>query len=291
MRRTPYIAIALLLTGCHGNPSGGSLATATGAMPAAYAPKDVVATVNGKPIPRSALSVPHQGGKVPEDKLIDDLIAREVVRQYAEEQKLAAADPAFAEKVDNFLRFSLSQAAAEDFVKKNPISDADVKKEYETKVASLGTTEYRARHILVDSEAAARDVIAKLDKGAKFEALARKLSKDPGSKEQGGELGWFAPQQLVPPFSAAVEKLKDGETTAAPVQTQFGWHVIQREESRAKQPPPFDQVKDQVRSAMQMQKFQERIEELKKSAKIERAAAKAVAPAAANPQAATPSQH
>lgn len=282
MRKPLCIAVALWLAGCHGNSTSGSLATAAGAMPPGFAPKDVVATVNGKPIPRSALAAAHPGGQVPEAQRIDDLIAREVVRQYAEQRNLAAA-PAFAEKVDNFLRFSLSQLAAEDFVKTNPISDADVKKAYEAKVATLGGTEYRARHILVDSEAAAKEAIARLNKGAKFDELARKLSKDPGSKEHGGELGWFSPRQLVAPFSAAVEGLKDGEITATPVQTQFGWHVIQREESRAQQPPPFDQVKDQVRTALQMEKFQERVEELKKTAKIERAATKAAQPAGAAP--------
>lgn len=275
MRKTPYIAFALLLAGCQGNTSTvGSLVTATGAMPAGYAPKEVVATVNGKPIPRSALAMPRQGGQVPEEKLVDDLIARELVRQHAEQDKLAA-DPAFAEKVDNFIRVSLSQLAAEDFVKKSPVSDADIKKEYDEKIAGMNGSEYRARHILVKTEAEAQSIIAKLGKGAKFEDLAKKLSIDPGSKGQGGELGWFAPKQLVPEFAAAVEALKDGQTTDKPVQSQFGWHVIQREEARRQQPPEFDQVKDQIRNMIQTRRFQQQIEEWKKTAAIERKAAPA----------------
>ncbi|MGZ8216602.1 peptidylprolyl isomerase [Methylomagnum sp.] len=275
MRKTPYIAIALLLAGCQGGSNVGSLVTATGAMPAGYAPKDVVATVNGKPIPRSALAMPRQGGaQIPEDKLIDDLIARELVRQHAEQQNLAA-DPAFVEKTDNYLRVALSQLAAEDFVKKAPITDAEVKKEYDEKVAAMSGTEYRARHILVASEAEAQSVIAKLGKGAKFEDLAKKLSIDTGSKPNGGELGWFSPQQLVPEFAAAVEGLKDGQITDKPVKSQFGWHVIQREEARRQQAPDFEQVKPQVRNMLQTQKFQQQIEEWKKTAKIERKAAPA----------------
>jgi peptidyl-prolyl cis-trans isomerase C len=275
MRKPPYIAFALLLAGCQGNTSTvGSLVTATGAMPAGYAPKEVVATVNGKPIPRSALAMPRQGGQVPEEKLVDDLIARELVRQHAEQDKLAT-DPAFVEKVDNFIRVSLSQLAAEDFVKKSPVSDADIKKEYDEKIADMNGSEYRARHILVKTEAEAQGIIAKLGKGAKFEDLAKKLSIDPGSKDHGGELGWFAPKQLVPEFGAAVEALKDGQTTDKPVQSQFGWHVIQREEARRQQPPEFDQVKDQVRNMIQTRRFQQQIEEWKKTAQIDRKAAPA----------------
>lgn len=287
MRKTPYLAFALLLAGCQGNSSVGSLVTATGAMPAGYAPKDVVATVNGRPIPRSALAMPRQGAQVPEEKLIDDLVTRELVRQHAEQDKLAA-DPAFAEKLDNYIRVSLSQQAAEDFVKKAPISDADLKKEYDSKIGGMNGSEYRARHILVASEAEALSIIAKLNKGAKFEDLAKKLSTDPGSKDHGGELGWFSPQQLVPEFSAAVEGLKDGQITDKPVKSKFGFHVIQREETRRQEPPAFDQVKEQVRSMLQTQKFHAQIEEWKKTAKIERKAAAAPAKPAHVEKAAEP---
>lgn len=285
MRKTPYLAIALVLAGCQSGHNAGTLVTATGAMPAGYAPKDIVATVNGKPIPRSALAMPHQGGgQIPEDKLVDDLINRELVRQQAEQQNLAA-DAAFVEKTDNYMRMALSQFAAEDFVKKIQISDEEVRKEYDQKVAALGGQEFRARHILVSSEKEAEAIIAKLNKGGKFEDLAKKLSSDPGSKEKGGELGWFSPQQLVPEFATAVEGLKDGQLTDKPVKTQFGWHVIQREETRKKQPPPFEDVKAQVKTAMQTQRFQQQIEEWKKAAKIERKAAPAKPATEAKPAA------
>jgi peptidyl-prolyl cis-trans isomerase C len=133
----------------------------------------------------------------------------------------------------------------------------------------MKASESKARHILVEDEKTALDVIKRLNKGEKFDALAKKLSKDPGSKGNGGDLGWFSPDQMVPPFATAVIALKNGETTKAPVKTDFGWHVIQRESAREQEAPSYESVKPQVQSFLQGDKLQKYLDEQKSKAKIE----------------------
>jgi len=147
------------------------------------------------------------------------------------------------------------------------VTDEAIKAEYEKMVSGPGGTEYKARHILVKTEGEAKTVIEKLKKGEKFEELAKTYSTGP-SKTKGGDLGWFSPNQMVPPFSAAVVALKKGEYTTTPVKTQFGWHVILLEDSRKKTPPAFESVKARIRSSLQMQEIQKHIEELRKNATI-----------------------
>nr|WP_232470208.1 peptidylprolyl isomerase [Methylococcus sp. BF19-07] len=197
------------------------------------------------------------------------MVKRELLRQDAVARQLTK-NPEYQARVNNAERVILSQIAAEEFMKNLTISDEELKKEYDSRIGAMQRAEYRARHILVDKEEVAKDIIAKLRKGAKFEDLAKKFSKDPGSKNEGGELGWFSPQQMVEPFSAAVEKLKNGEITQTPVQTQFGWHVIQREDSREAAPPAFDAVKEQLKSMLQTQKLHQYIDDLTAKAKVER---------------------
>lgn len=238
----------------------------------------VVATVNGKTITQGTVDSMSQeisqrrgagGGAIPQDKIVEDLIKRELLRQEAESQNLAK-DPKYAARLENAERMALSQAAAEDFMAKTNISDDAVKQEYDKRIASMSSTEYKARHILVEKEQEAKDIIKKLEKKEKFADLAKKLTKDPSGKGNGGDLGWFNPQQMVPPFSEAVKNLKNGEYSKTPVQTQFGWHVILREESREQAPPPLDQVKDQLKQMLQAQKLQDHIAELTSKAKIEK---------------------
>jgi peptidyl-prolyl cis-trans isomerase C len=257
--------------------------------------------VNGKPISKAAFEIlsdevnERRGeNKVPDDKIIEELIKRELLSQ-----EIAASgalkDPKFAAKIENAQRMMLSQAAAEQFIETVQVTDEDLKKEYDERVGPMKTAEYKAKHILVETEQAAKDIIAKLAKGEKFDALAKKLSKDPGSKDKGGDLGWFSPQQMVAPFSEAVIALKNGETTQTPVQSQFGWHVIQREESREQAPPPFDAVKDQLKNMVQTKKLQEHITALQTKAKVENKlpakpaeAPKPAAPAGAKPAPSAP---
>lgn len=294
------ITVALLATGCD---KASDKAAPGAAAPAVVAVGEVVATVNGKPISKAAFEIlsdevnERRGeNKVPEDKIIEELIKRELLSQEIGASG-ALKDPKFAAKIENAQRMMMSQAAAEQFIETVQVTDEDLKKEYDDRVGPMKTAEYKAKHILVETEAAAKDIIAKLAKGEKFDALAKKFSKDPGSKDKGGDLGWFSPQQMVAPFSEAVIAMKNGEITQTPVQSQFGWHVIQREESREQAPPPFDAVKDQLKNMVQTKKLQEHITELQTKAKVENKlpakpaeAAKPAtpAPAGAKPAAAAP---
>ena len=294
------ITLALLAAGC--DKGSNTAQTVPGAsVPEVVTVGDIVATVNGKPISKAAFEIlsdevnERRGeNKVPDDKIIEELIKRELLSQ-----EIAASgalkDPKFAAKIENAQRMMLSQAAAEQFIETVQVTDEDLKKEYDERVGPMKTAEYKAKHILVETEQAAKDIIAKLAKGEKFDALAKKLSKDPGSKDKGGDLGWFSPQQMVAPFSEAVIALKNGETTQTPVQSQFGWHVIQREESREQAPPPFDAVKDQLKNMVQTKKLQEHITALQTKAKVENKlpakpaeAPKPAAPAAPAPAGAKP---
>lgn len=255
-----------LLSACN---QGGSQSAAE-----VVAPGEAVATVNGRDISRASMNmlveeVGQEGQqKIPEDKIVDELIKRELLRQ-----ELVASDmlkdPQLAAKIENAQRMLLGQAAAEQYMRTLQFTDDELKKEYDEEVQGGGNAEFRARHILVETEDQAKDVIARLGKGEKFEALAKKLSKDPGSKDKGGELGWFSPQQMVQPFAQAVIALKDGDLTPAPVQTQFGWHVIQREESRQKTAPGFEVVKEQIDIALRRKKLSQHINDLKAKAKVE----------------------
>jgi len=287
------VASVLWFGGCDNPP--GKAEKIAGATPSSSlvetkpTPENTVAIVNGKPISKALFQAilaevaQRSGGQaVPEDKVFEGLVARELLNQEAEKQNLAN-DPQVAAKLENARRDVMVQAEVERFRKTATVTEEEIKKEYDTRVAAMKATEYKARHILVDSEQAAKDALAKLQKGAKFDELAKKLSKDPGTKDKGGDLGWFNPQQMVPEFSSAVAALKNGETAAAPVKSQFGWHVIQREDSREQTPPPYDAVKEQFRSMMLGQKLQKHVEELKAAAKIERLAPPATPAKAAEP--------
>ena len=277
---------ALMLAGCD-KPADQAQVVATG---------EVVAIVNGKPISKTAFEILAKevnerrgANKVPDEKILEELIKRELLSQELMTTD-AMKDPQLAGKIENAQRMMLSQAGAEEFIEDVKVTDEDLKKEYDDRVGPMKNAEYRAKHILVEGEQEAKDIIAKLAKGEKFDALAKKFSKDPGSKDKGGELGWFSSQQMVQPFSEAVMALKNGETTQTPVKSQFGWHVIQREESREQAPPPFDAVKDQLRNMVQTKKLQDHIAELQAKAKIENKleAKPAETPKAVEPKPAAP---
>ena len=236
--------------------------------------ESVVATVNGKPISKNALNnLVSEVGKqnpdqsVSEGKVVESLISRELLRQDAEKQNLQKT-PAVIGHLENVTRDVLAQAAIDSFRKGIVITDADCRKEYDAKIAGAELTEFKAKHILVEDEAEAYQILASLKKGAKFADLAKKYSKDPSGQKNGGDLGWFNPAQMVPEFSSAVASLKNGETAPAPIKTKFGWHVIQREDARKQPPPKFEDIKEQIRNVLIGQKLQKHIEELKQSAKI-----------------------
>ena len=157
-----------------------------------------------------------------------------------------------------------------DQQKKNPITDADIKAEYDKSVAAIGgEKEYKARHILVDKEDQAKALIAQLKKGAKFDALAKKNSKDTGSAANGGDLDWANPNGYVPEFAQALTKLEKGQMTQAPVKSQYGWHIIRVDDIRQMQLPPLEQVKPQIQQQLMQQRQAAFQQELRAKAKVE----------------------
>lgn len=271
----------LALCSCKPSATDVPAAAGIGAVPR----EDAAVLVNGRPI--SKLSVENleqefaqrRGGEgVTKEKIIEELTKREILRQEAEKDNLPK-DPSVAAKIDNAIRMVLSQVAAENLVKQFVPTDEEIRKEYQQRIGAMKSAEYKARHILLETEKDALEAIKRLEKGEDFAALAKKLSKDPGSKHSGGDLGWFSPQQMVPPFSNAVVGLKNGEVTKTPVKTDFGWHVIQREDSREQAPPAFEAVKEQLVSFMQSEKLHKQIDELQAKAKIERLLPEQKAPA------------
>ncbi len=242
------------------------------------AQKPPVATVNGKPISYEAFALwvqaQTQGQKKAEDltpdqrkQVLDSLVNVYVTGQEAEKQGLGK-DGETAARLELERYNVLANALFQGKIKAIAPTDADLKAEYDKQVAAMPKTEYKARHILVPTEDAAKQAIAQIQKGAKFEDVAKKVSTD-GSKDQGGDLGWFSPGQMVKPFSEAVEKLQKGQMTQAPVKTDFGWHVIRLDDTRAVEPPPFDAVKDRLGPMVQQRQLREYVESLRKAAKVE----------------------
>lgn len=235
----------------------------------------VLAKVNGVAIPESRLEflVRQQvaGGQPDSPELRkaarERIISQEIVAQAAVKKGLDKS-PEVLQQVELTRLELLANAYLAEELKKNPPSEEAMKKEYDAIVAQMGKNEYKGRHILVESEDEAKKIVADLKKGAKFEKLAEK-SKDTGSAKNGGDLGWFPPDQMVKPFADAVAKLKKGETTPAPVQTQFGWHVIRLDDTRPRQVPTFEQVKPQLAQQMQRQQVQKIVQDLNAKAKVE----------------------
>jgi peptidyl-prolyl cis-trans isomerase C len=237
-----------------------------------------VATVNGVPITRSFWDFYIKGitgGKSPADltaeqrgQALDNLIRARVVADQATKEGLdRSGDTAYMLELARLN--VLQQAVEERYLKGREPTEQELRAEYETQLAAMPKTEYHARHILVASEASAQKIIERLNKGEKFEALAKSESLD-SSKSNGGDLGWFTPGRMVPEFAGAVMALKPGEYTHNPVQTQYGWHVIQLLETRDTTPPPFDQVRQRLVQVVQAKKFRLYQDELMRAAKVEK---------------------
>ena len=210
--------------------------------------------------------------------IIEQIALQMVVAEEAVKKGLDKT-PEVIEQFDTIKQSVLANAYVEDFIKNNPVSDDMVKAEYERIKATITGTEYKARHILVEKESEARDIIAKLkkDPGA-FAKLAMEKSKDSGSKARGGELGWFDPKRMVPEFGAAVSTLEKGKFTDAPVKTQYGYHVILLEDSRKIEAPPLEDVKPQISQQLQQQNVKKQLDALKATAKVEVVGTQAPAP-------------
>src|SRR5438094_9111629 len=251
------------------------LAMPVGAQTAANAPAAKAVTVNGKPIPKARLDfIAKQRvaqGQPDNDQarkaILDNLITQEVVAQEADRRGFAKTSDVRTQ-LELLRQQVLVQALVQDRLKTHPIKDEEMLAEYNKAKASRGDKEYKARHILVEKDSEANEIIAQLKKGTKFEELA-KQSKDQGSKDKGGDLDWNTPGTFVKPFAEALSKLEKGKYTETPVQTQFGWHVIQLDDVRSLQFPAFDTVKQQLLSRMQEQEMQKFVAELRSKAKIQ----------------------
>ncbi len=248
------------------------------ALPALAADADpVVATVNGHEIHRSTVEEAQRGipqlRQVPFEmvynQLLDHVITTHLLLDQAKKQNLES-DPAVKAAFKDAQNRILEQAYLAKQVEKD-ISDAQIRKQYdELKQHATGKEEVKVRHILVDSEDAAKAVIADLKSGVSFEEEAKAKSKDTASKANGGELGYITEGETVPEFSAAAFKLKPGEYTQTPVKTQFGWHIIKVEDRRPAQPPTYAQAKDAIRNELAQKDVQKIIERLHSGAHIKR---------------------
>ncbi|MBU6270411.1 MAG: peptidylprolyl isomerase [Betaproteobacteria bacterium] len=233
------------------------------------------AIVNNKPIPKQKVdefvaALAAQGRPdSPELRAAvrEELIAREIFAQEAERRGLLR-NTEVQRQLDTSRQEILIRAVIRDHFKTNPITDADIKAEYDKAIKGQADKEYRARHILVEKEDAAKQIIADLKKGAKFEDLV-KQSKDTGSAANGGDLDWNVPSTFVKPFADAMSKLEKGKFTETPVQTQFGWHVIRLDDVREAKAPPLEQVKPQIQQELERRRIQELQKDLRAKAKIQ----------------------
>ena len=264
-----YIAASLAL----------AAATATGLVPLAAQAQNI-AVVNGKPVPKARVDTilvqvqkqaASRNQQLPPDinKLVSDkVVTDEILTQEAERRGLAAT-PDFKQQLDLARQSILIGLLSTDIDKKLAVTDAEVAAEYERFKTQATGTEYRARHILVEKEDEAKAIIAQLKAGAKFDELAKKNSKDPGSAEKGGDLDFASPTAYVPEFSQAMIKLKKGEYTDVAVKTQFGYHIIKLEDTRDAKFPPLAEVKPQIQQRLAQQKAAAYRDELKAKAKTD----------------------
>jgi peptidyl-prolyl cis-trans isomerase C len=255
-----------------------SLALAGTAVPLTMARADdkVVATIDGKPITEGDLAVAESEigsdmGSMPEAQkrasLMEFLIDNQLFAEAAEKEKLSEGQD-FQTRLNYLKRRALRELYFEKVIKAS-VSDADARKIYDEQVKLLKPEEeVSARHILVETEAEAKALKEKLDKGADFAQLAKENSKDPGSKDDGGNLGYFGHGQMVPQFEEVVFKLQKGQVSD-PVKTQFGWHLVKLEDRRVKQPPAFEIVKDRIVQSLLLKKAQQTAVSLRSNAKIE----------------------
>ncbi|GAO37325.1 peptidyl-prolyl cis-trans isomerase [Sulfuricella sp. T08] len=268
------VSIGSMLTLASCNAQDGDKSAVAPAVSATAA----IATVNGSPISQARFNFllqqsqqqgqpdsPEVRKNIREKLIIEEVVAQEALKKGMD--KLADVNT----QIDLARQTILIRTYLQDFIKNNPLGDDVLKAEYEKIKSQMGDKEYHARHILVEKESEAKDIIAKLKKGEKFEKLAEK-SKDPGSKAKGGDLGWAAPANFVPEFSAAMTKLQKGQYTTEPVKSQFGYHIIKLEDSRTMQAPPFDEVKQNLRQRAQQQQIDKMISDLRAKAKIEETA-------------------
>jgi len=248
----------------------------TALLAAGTAQAQNIAVVNGKPVPKTRVETLIQqaekaGQKVSPEMQVqarDQVVLREIFAQEAERRGIqASAD--YRAQMELARQSILIRQLFEDFKTKNPITDDAAKVEYDKFKAQSAGAEYRAAHILVEKEDEAKDLIKQIKAGAKFDELAKKHSKDPGSGANGGDLDFAKPDAYVPEFSQAMTKLKKGEMTETPVKSQFGFHIIRLDDTREAQFPAFDDVKGQIKQRLEQVKVQQYQEDLRSKAKTD----------------------
>jgi peptidyl-prolyl cis-trans isomerase C len=257
------LGLGLLVTACEGGKGPDN--------------SKVLATVNGEAITEKdyedylklrQTQQPPIPDKDKEKKVVlDEMINRSLLVQNAVKQKVDE-EPDVYFQIKRQRENVLARAMIRKFLKDTPISDDDVKARYTQEIEKTHKTEYRARHILTETEAEAREIIAQLNKGANFTDLAKKKSIDVRSGKEGGDLGWFNQGAMVPEFFDAVATMKKGETGKNPVKSDFGWHVIKVEDSRPLKIPPFDQIKPNIRQLVQQEKIDAMVKDLKDKGKV-----------------------
>lgn len=252
-----------------------SLALSAALMPVAASAQNV-AIVNGKGVPKARVDammkqITRQGQPVTpelEQQVRDEVVLREIFMQEAEKRGLTGS-PEYKQQLELARQNILLRELFVDQQKRNPVTEADIKAEYDKFRAEAGGKEYRARHILVEDEATAKSLIAQLKGGAKFEDLAKKHSKDPGSAASGGDLDWASPGSYVPEFSEAMVKLNKGQVGETPAKSQFGFHVIRVDDVRDAELPSLDEIRPQIEQRLQQQKMAEFQEKLRGSARTD----------------------
>ncbi len=235
-----------------------------------------VAKVNGVAIPQARLDLMVKAAIAQgqpdtaemRNALRENLIAEEILVQEAIKKGLDR-DPDVKTQVELARQAVLIRAFQADYIRNNTVSDAELRREYESVKSQMGDKEYKARHILVETEKEAKDIIAMLKRGGSFEKLAGERSIDSGSKDNGGELGWSPSAVYVKPFADTLVNLKKGELTSQPVQTSFGWHVIRLDDVRAAVPPSFEEVKQNMQQRVLQRNFAATVESLRKNAKVQ----------------------
>jgi peptidyl-prolyl cis-trans isomerase C len=231
----------------------------------------VLATINGSSITQQDvddyIKANPNSAKVDQKLVLNELISRELVYQDALKKGLDK-DKEMLAKLEAVRQNLLLGAALEKAMNSPAISDAELKKMYDERLADFKVQEYKASHILLKSKEEAEKVITELDMGGNFAELAKKKSTDPAGKN-GGDLGWFAAQQMVPEFGQAVATMEKGKYSKTPVQTQFGWHVIKLEDSRTATPPKFEEVKPQLKKVAEQRRANDYLQGLKDKADIQ----------------------
>lgn len=245
------------------------------AIKASPTKEPVAATVNGVAIPESTVELmvrertaqgqpdsPELRKAIIENLAMQQMVSAEAVKKGIDKQ------PETKRQLELVRQSILANAFVADYIKNTPVTDEMLKAEYDKVAAQSG--EFKARHILVKEEAEAKDIIAKLKADVNaFSDLAKEKSLDPGSKVNGGDLGWFDPRSMVPEFGAAVASLEKGKFTEVPVKTQFGYHVIILDDSKKAEAPPFETVKEQLKQQVQRKNLTKMFEDMKAKAKIE----------------------